>query len=333
MTILNQIPEVSRDLQDPDNLVGRTQLVSVDPIPDVVKLPIRDIDPGRWIRVEKVSQRHVGLLAEMQGDWPPILIRRADRSIVDGRYRYLAAQALALRYVECRYFEGDADAALIESIRLNAKWGLPLTLQDRRNAGLRVLSGHEGWSDRRIAQICGLSPGTVSSLRRSVALPFDRPAVQVGQLDVREGADQRCRAVDRAEQRRRITEALVERPDVSLRAIAHTVGGSPETVRKVKRLLMGVDPMPATVETKAVKSTQFKADLAIVSTTAGAEFAAWFERTALDAESSCYLESVPLSRIYEIADEARRRATTWANFAECLENRVRVRSASVGAAV
>jgi ParB-like chromosome segregation protein Spo0J len=336
MTIVNQVSMQSASLLDGDALGGIAQLVPLErrwPIGDVVQLPIRDIDPGTSIRVEKVSHCHVGLLAELQGDWPPILIRRADRTIVDGRYRYLAAQAIGLRYIECQYFEGDADAALIESIRLNTQGGLPLTLQDRRNAATRVLGDHQGWSDRRIAQICGLSPGTVSALRRTMSAPPGRPAAQIAQLDVREGADQRRRAVDRIEQRRRITEALLDQPDLSLRAIAGSVGGSPETVRKVKRSLLNVEQTPEPVGREGVNSCKFKADPALASTTAGAEFSAWFEQTALDNEWKYYLESVPLSRIYEVADEARRRSANWAEFAESLENRVRVRSGRISTAM
>jgi hypothetical protein len=36
--------------------------------------------------------------------------------------------------------------------------------------------------------------------------------------------------------------------------------------------------------------------------------------------------AVPLSRVYEIADEARRRAGFWSRFAEALEGQVRRRA-------
>ena len=53
----------------------------------------------------------------------------------------------------------------------------------------------------------------------------------------------------------------------------------------------------------------------------GAEFAKWFTRTAV-TESCCgFVSAVPLSRIYEICDEARRRSKLWENFAMALASR------------
>ena len=60
-------------------------------------------------------------------------------------------------------------------------------------------------------------------------------------------------------------------------------------------------------------------DLALVSSDDGEDFVAWFDRTTL-TEDECwrFVDSVPLSRIYEIADEARRRSEVWVAVREVL---------------
>jgi hypothetical protein len=52
-------------------------------------------------------------------------------------------------------------------------------------------------------------------------------------------------------------------------------------------------------------------------------FANWFQRTRLDCHWADYADELPVSRVYEIADEARRRTRVWAEFATSLEKRVR----------
>jgi predicted trehalose synthase len=50
----------------------------------------------------------------------------------------------------------------------------------------------------------------------------------------------------------------------------------------------------------------------------------WLDRTAVTLEDlRAHLGSLPLSRVYEIADECRRRARTWSEMADVLEARVR----------
>ena len=55
----------------------------------------------------------------------------------------------------------------------------------------------------------------------------------------------------------------------------------------------------------------------------GREFVDWFDATCVDdADLWQHASAVPRSRVYEIADEARRRAAVWARFAEHLEGQV-----------
>ena len=66
------------------------------------------------------------------------------------------------------------------------------------------------------------------------------------------------------------------------------------------------------------------ADPALHSSPEGAEALTWLARTAVSVEDlHAHLGSLPLSRVYEVADECRRRARTWAQMADALEARVR----------
>ena len=66
-------------------------------------------------------------------------------------------------------------------------------------------------------------------------------------------------------------------------------------------------------------------DAAVVSTTEGENFAKWFERTNLGKEWRAMVSGIPFSRVYEVADEARRRASAWQEFASSVEARARGR--------
>jgi hypothetical protein len=70
-----------------------------------------------------------------------------------------------------------------------------------------------------------------------------------------------------------------------------------------------------------------RADRAFTDRDGGESFVGWFDSTSIaHVDLWQQIESVPLSRVYEIADEARRRAAFWTQFAVTLEGRVRRRA-------
>ena len=103
--------------------------------------------------------------------------------------------------------------------------------RERRDAAEDLLRTHPEWSDRRVAELCGVSPKTVAQLRSEL------PGRGEDEPEMRVGRDGRARPVDAAARRALVAAALEERPDASLRAIARSVGVSPETVRSVRQLL------------------------------------------------------------------------------------------------
>jgi ParB-like chromosome segregation protein Spo0J len=265
-------------------------------------------------------------LVGLRGHWPPILVGRADGRVIDGVHRVAAARLLGLDRIDASFFDGGLDEALIEFVRRNVYHGLPLTLRERKRAAGRVLLAHPEWSDRRIAELCAISPKTMGRLRRNLA---ESPAGEVAHLDVssRIGRDNKSRPVNAALLRRRVVEAIQEQPGASLRTIAASVGVSPETVRRVRMNMSRPSVAQATRPPDPPKEAPRRQDLPLPSCEQQRDFAAWFDRTSVNEDDSRRrIGTIPLDRVREIAEEARRRSEVWKGFAQCLEQRTRKRT-------
>ena len=308
--------------------------------PAIVKLAIGDVRLGPSMRERGVDPSHVAALAEVADRWPPIVVRRADRLVIDGQHRVAAAGQIGLRTLRAVWFDGSAEDSYLEFVRCNVTHGLPLTLAERRLAARRIMSSRPDLSDRRIAAVCGLSPRTVARLREEEA-DTARPNENRGRTR-RVGRDGRVRPLDPAATRARIAAELARSPDASLRAIASAVGASPGTVRSVRNQMPAGTPSALPEETKEPEATvlgllsrtpkaaatlQCREDRAFTDRDNGPKFVKWFDGTSVEeSELWQYVEAVPLSRVYEVADEARRRADFWNEFAVAIEGRVRRRA-------
>jgi ParB-like chromosome segregation protein Spo0J len=276
------------------------------------------------------SRPHVDSLAEAKGAWPPIVVDRATMRVVDGMHRLLAARQLGLETIQVVFFDGTEEEARHEAIRTNNQHGLPLTLAEKRQCARDILDEHPTWSDRRIAAICGLSPKTVGVLRPREAapvVPAEADRIRVG----RDGRAQRIRGAGEGSPRERVLAVLAEDRYASLRAVARKAGTSPETVRTVRRTLLGERPAPSTEDRGPVSHPSrddpgprrlWAQDSAIASTPEREEFGTWFDQTSLSGRDLSYADVVPLSRIYEAIDEARRRAEMWDVFSRRLQARI-----------
>jgi ParB-like chromosome segregation protein Spo0J len=274
---------------------------------------------GKCLRHEPLDRAHVLRLAETSDEWPPLLVNRSDLAVIDGWHRLAAAIQLGLDTIAVEFFDGSETDSLVEALRRNASHGLPLTLSERKSAAGQLLATRPEWSDRGIGKLCGLAPGTVKAVRAA-----DNGGALIVQLERRVGRDGRTRPARPAEQRRRIAEALRDSPGASARSIALRIGASPATVRSVSEQLD--PPGRGDIGDKGVELSQVEkvwaADSACSSAGGAVAFAAWFDRTWIDLPTCMdHLASVPLSRVYEVADESRRRAQAWADFATALERR------------
>jgi ParB-like chromosome segregation protein Spo0J len=189
-------------------------------------------------RLAGESLEHIHVLAAARNPLPPITVHRPTMRVIDGRHRLKAARLRGESRIAARFFDGDDAAAFVLSVKLNVTHGLPLALADRKRAAERIIVAHSQWSDRRVASVTGIAPGTVGDIRRRLV---GAPAAEGRRL----GQDGRMRPVDGAAGRLRAGELLAENPDLSLRQVARAAGISPETARDVRnRLGNGEDPLP-----------------------------------------------------------------------------------------
>ena len=128
-------------------------------------MALAELSVSSSFREAGLNEEHVQRLVALAGHWPPILVNRVRRSVIDGAHRVEAARILGLDRIEAWYFDGEPDEALIEFVRRNVHQGLPLTLRERKRAAEHVLTAYPEWSDRRIAELCAISPKTVGRLR------------------------------------------------------------------------------------------------------------------------------------------------------------------------
>lgn len=274
---------------------------------------IAQLQFGLSPRSDPGDDAYVQTLAERFDDLPPIVVHGATRTVIDGAHRVLAARRLGRCRIAATVFEGTAEEAVVEAVRLNVVHGKPLTLRERECAATRFLSSHPEWSDRRLAEICGLSAKTIARIRgQIVAGPREGSRV---------GKDGRARPTDPGSVRRRVAELLGSAPESSARKIASAAGTSQATVRDVRRRLESGEPVAPPGRVPGERLV-WGDDAALRATTDASCFAQWFERTAM-GNADVHVSAVPLSHVYLVVDECRTRARQWDAFATALERRAR----------
>jgi ParB-like chromosome segregation protein Spo0J len=328
--------------------------------PGTVEVAINRIRGFLGARTGGLDQKHVALLMETADQWPPIVVWRDRGLVVDGGHRVEAARRLGHTTIRAIRFEGTRNDAFLESVHRNAEHGLPLSVGDRRRAAARVLVTHPDWSDRRIGVSCGLSNKTVARVRQESpagqeAFPPATERTSPADARRRVGLDGKARPVDGIDVRERIREALDKNPEASLRAIARMAEASPETVRSVRArhpadaTLASRMASPLTMPTQypvvasssmligplrdesdipggvGTETTNYSwgRDLALLTCGDNGDFAQWFESNDIHDVWHRFVWVIPVNRIYDIVDEARRRAHAWTNFASTLESRTR----------
>jgi hypothetical protein len=276
----------------------------------VEMVPVGKLTDGLSPRTTPCSEEHVKLLGESLDDLPPILVHQATMAIIDGVHRLEAFRRAGRVTIAAVLFSGSQDDAIVLAVEANVRHGLPLSLPDRRRAATQILAAFPDRSDRSIAKVTGLSHTTVAALRASRIAS----SVDLGH--------NRGRGIDTQERRRRIIAAASEHPNATIREIARHAGAAPSTVHAVltrrsprDTALSSVEPSPTT------------GGPAITDTALGA-LTQWLSATDVTEGYERYVDSVPLGRLYAVADEARRRAVWWSELAGALELRARQRPGS-----
>ncbi|MFF4486747.1 transcriptional regulator [Streptomyces sp. NPDC001544] len=321
-------------------------MAELPPRGESCRLPVGALLPADSPRTNGVDQAHVRLLAEAETALPPVLVHRATLRVIDGMHRLNAAIARGEETIEVTFFDGDESELFLQSVRLNVTHGLPLSLQERKHAAVRLISSHARLSDRAIAAVTGLSPKTVGAVRR-------RSSEEIPQPNTRIGADGRARPVDAAHRRQVVAEAVAQRPDATLREIAAMAGVSVSTAYQARRrheelaapqkpTSDGGEPdvesrdqarsaVALSAKTTAVVSRQAKvavkslaADPSLRFTESGRALLRLLLARVVEAEElEAFLDAIPPHCVSTMADLAQDMASTWGQFSHQLRKRVK----------
>ncbi|MFD6077783.1 helix-turn-helix domain-containing protein [Streptomyces hydrogenans] len=204
-------------------------------------MPVASLLPADSPRLSGLSENHARALAGSGTALDPILVHRDTGRVVDGMHRLRATVLRGEPRIAVRYVDGPVADLFIRSVRANIGHGLPLTLEDRKAAVLRILATHPHWSDRAIAAVTGVSPktvGVVRGRRSTEESPQSNPAL------ARVGRDGRARPVDMPERRERARSLLAARPRATLREVAEEAGVSVSTAHRLRQELRSCAPVP-----------------------------------------------------------------------------------------
>ncbi|MFF5481885.1 hypothetical protein ACFY5C_31795 [Streptomyces sp. NPDC012935] len=200
------------------------------------RVPVSRLRSADSPRLKGEDLAYARQLAESGVVFPPILVHRPTMRVIDGMHRLRATVLRGQEHVDVHFFDGCQDSLFALSVGLNAANGRPLSRADRTAAAARLLVSHPQWSDRHVAELTGLAPGTVASLRTTE---------DIEQLNSRVGKDGRTRPVDAARGRIDAQRIIVSRPASTLREIAKAAGISVATAKDVRdRVRQGEDPLP-----------------------------------------------------------------------------------------
>jgi ParB-like chromosome segregation protein Spo0J len=294
-----------------------------------VDVEIEALHEGLSPRATAHDLHHAAALAEVFSELPPIVVHASTMRIIDGIHRVLAARLLSKKRIRARLFHGSDLEASVEAIQANIVHGKPLTINEREAAVQTLLGLQPDWSDRRIAEVCGLSPMTVGRVRDRI--PAGNGAV--AQPARRVGRDGKRRPVDPIRARHLVAKALKDNPDTSAREVAEATGASPATVRDVRSRLQRGEDVLSPRQARAFQRHR-RGDVAFpwrqdegpcIAPHVEPDFTQWFESRVLKSDDDwlAWADRIPIGYVYGVADAARRCGDVWHQFARALEARAR----------
>ncbi|MFI1175774.1 hypothetical protein [Streptomyces melanogenes] len=315
-------------------------------------VPIDSLLPADTPRSAGTDPEHVQRLTDMAGTTPPILVQRATLRVIDGMHRLHAARARGDDKILIQYFEGSDEQSFVHSVRANVTHGLPLTAGERQVAAARILRMYPDWSDRAIADVAGISPPTVATIRH-------RSTEKSWQLNTRVGRDGRRRPINGTiKKRQKALEIIQERPHATIREVAREAGisvGAAYTIRventsqpekrtdtsSQDREIQTVQQLPSAAPQNPGRAevmqpaTQMRAaqhrlldslrkDPLLRRNDKGRQILQWLSVLSLEAEQlRLFVDVVPAYRLGSLAQLAHNCSITWQHLAREMEGRSR----------
>jgi hypothetical protein len=108
--------------------------------------------------------------------------------LADGFHRYHAHKRAKVKDIAATIHTGSKDDALVFALGANAKNGLRRTNEDKRKCVSIALERWPEWSDRRIAEVCGVNNTFVGKRRSLVVSTVDTNATRIGKDGVKQPA-------------------------------------------------------------------------------------------------------------------------------------------------
>jgi hypothetical protein len=148
-----------------------------------IKLSEIRIDGGTQTRAA-IDQEAVNEYAEAVHDgakFPPVDIfyDGASNWLADGFHRYHAHKKAGVLDILATIHEGTIDEALQFALGANRANGLRRTNKDKRNCVKIALAKWPEWSDRRIAEVCGVGHPFVGKMRPTVESDSTSPTTRI----------------------------------------------------------------------------------------------------------------------------------------------------------
>lgn len=287
----------------------------------VTRLPVGSLSLGLSPRQAGEDPGHVSMLAEIEGQLPPILVRRQTMQVIDGAHRLRAAILRGETEIDARVVDDDEAASYLLAVKLNTGHGLPLSPSDRKEAARRIMEFFPQWSDRKVAEAAGVAPNTVAAIRASTSAQNEQLCTV--------GKDGRSRPRDGAQRRKEIRRLLTENPELSVREVAQGAGVSPQTVRN-ERKRMNAEALQPLEETLSPPSADegnawasslaiLQADPAFRSTDNGRLLLRLFASYAMISSGGVAIaRSTPEHCRQLLMQAARAYGEAWLELAECI---------------
>jgi len=284
----------------------------------VQSLPVADLSVGYTPRETALDAAHVGVLTEVIDLLPPVIVDHRTMMVIDGVHRLEAFRRAGRTHIKAFLFTGKSAEAMALAIKSNIKHGKPLSRSERRTASRSLLGAFPERSDRWIGEICGLSHTTVALIRRNLSN---------ADQSVRTGRDGRRRPVDRLAAQATVARLVMENPTNTVRQVALAAGVAPSTVHRARARLQRPE-FSSVAPPSRPATTVSRAEICPPGPQPGiadlAEPVSWLARTAVSVDDlRTHLAVLPISRLYGVVDECRKRAEIWSEIADILENRVR----------
>lgn len=103
-------------------------------------------------------------------EFPPLVVffDGSDYWLADGFHRLYAYRQQGTQPIACEVRSGSQDDAVLYAVGTNSEHGLRRTNADKRKAVMMVLGRWSKWSDRKIAEACGVSNHLVADARKQL---------------------------------------------------------------------------------------------------------------------------------------------------------------------